>query len=311
MAESTPDAQILHVACAADARYVAHSAAMLHSVLTHRGAHEVQIHYLHPAPLDTNAADRLRALAEPHGGRISFWGIAEEQVAGLPEMTEVTRTMWFRIYLPELLPDVDRVLYLDVDTIALDSIVPLWEVDLADSYVAAVTNVCEPWDPGRPQALGLPDSQPYFNSGVLLMNLEAMRRDACTQAIREYAMTHGHSLVWPDQDTLNVVLGPRHVPLHPRWNCMNSVLHSSAAVDVFGQQLVSEARRSPAIRHFEGPSINKPWHLLCEWGWRASYHEHRRQTPWPDYRLEGVTPRNMAIHVGRRLRGKVARRVTA
>ena len=63
--------------------------------------------------------------------------------------------MWYRIFLPELLPDVDRVLYLDADTIAVDSLAPLWEIDLDDSYLGAVTNVFQANHVHRPAELGL------------------------------------------------------------------------------------------------------------------------------------------------------------
>lgn len=293
---------VLHIACAADQRYLAHSAAMLHSVLAHSPEHSVHVHYLHGPRLSPEAISRLTGMAEHNGDSISFVLVAEETIADLPETSEFTATMWYRIFLPELLPEVDRILYLDIDTIALDSLAPLWGVDVSGHYVAAVSNVRPPWIVGHPERLGLPASQSYFNSGVLLMNLDAMRRDECTSAIRRYAFEHRLQLVWPDQDALNVVLGGRRLHLHPRWNCMNSILQFPGAVEVFGVAEVEQARRSPAIRHFEGPSANKPWHVLCATRDRESYRRHRRETPWPHYLPDGITPRNMLVRTARALR---------
>ena len=295
---------MLHLACAADARYAPHSAAMLHSVLAHRGSHEVRVHYLQGPDFPPDAAQLLAEMIEREGGSVSFLRVSDEWLAGLPTFWHVTETMWSRIYLPELLPDVERVLYLDVDTLAVDSLDALWATDIDGSYLAAVTNVFEPWHLGRPAELGLPGPEAYFNSGVLLFNLEEMRRDGCTAALREYASVHREELLWPDQDALNVVLGGRRVALHPRWNCMNSVLNFPWSAQVFGPGAVEEARRRPGIRHFEGPEENKPWHYLCDHDLRELYREHRAQTPWPSYRLEGVTPRN----VWKRLRGDTPRR---
>ena len=58
--------------------------------------------------------------------------------------------------------------------------------------------------------MGLPDAASYFNSGVLLMNLELMRRDDITDELRGCASGRGRALLWPDQDALNVV--PRGSP---------------------------------------------------------------------------------------------------
>lgn len=291
----------LHVACAAEGRrYIAHSAAMLHSVLAHRGRDDVRIHYLHGPGFPGRAGDRLTEMVERGGGSISFLPVTREQVDGLPAPEPFTSAMWHRIFLPELLPHVDRVLYLDIDTIVVDSLEQLWRTDLAGHYLAAVTNVFMEQHLHRPEALGLAGADHYFNSGVLLMHLAEMRRDDCTSALYDYAVAHGAELEWPDQDTLNVVLGGRRRALHPRWNCMNSVLDFPWSADVFGAEEVADARRAPAIRHFEGPTINKPWHFLCERSMREIYFEHRRQTPWPHCRLEGITPGNV---VKRALRG--------
>jgi lipopolysaccharide biosynthesis glycosyltransferase len=151
-----------------------------------------------------------------------------------------------------------------------------------------VTNVFQHNHVHRPASLGLPGPEVYFNSGVLLMNLAEMRRDDCTDALRRFAIDNAERLEWPDQDALNCVLGHRRVPLHARWNCMNSVLAFPSAEDVFGHTAVEEARARPGIRHFEGPAANKPWHYRFEQPGRELYAAHRRATPWPDWRPEGA-----------------------
>lgn len=294
----------LHVACAADEGYAPHSAAMLHSVVAHGGEGDLRIHYLHGPGFPERSARPIRDMVERGGAAISFWEIADERVAGLPEMDFVTSAMWYRIFLPELLPEVDRVLYLDVDTIVMDSLEPLWELDLAGSYVAAVTNVFYMRSHAqRPVELGIEPAD-YFNSGVVLMNLDLMRRDDSARALSEYAVAHAGELAWPDQDALNVVLGKRRVDLHPRWNCMNSVLLFPWAADVLGAERVEQARARPAIRHFEGPTINKPWHYGCESPMRDVYFEHRHRTPWPRCRIEGRTPRSVLRRVTREVFGR-------
>ncbi len=288
---------MIEVACAAEGAYVPHSAALMQSVLAHAGA--ARIHYLHSPGLPAVTAGRLQEMVERSGGTIAFHRMEPEAVAGFPAEHRFTPAMWYRLFLPELLPGVERVLYLDCDTIVTDYLGELWATDLREHWVGAVTNVFEPWSLHRPAELGLSGPEAYFNSGVLLFNLAAMRRDGRGEALRELARTRGGELLWPDQDALNLVLGERRLALHPRWNCMNSVLAFEAARDVFGGAAVEEARRRPGIRHFEGPGANKPWHLLCDAPGRKAYFEHRRRTPWPRTRPEGVTPLNALRRVAR------------
>jgi lipopolysaccharide biosynthesis glycosyltransferase len=296
----------IDIACATDAEYVPHSAAMVHSALQVHGG-DLRVHFL-PGP-DVTAKQRrlLREMVETRGGSISFLEVRPEQVEGLPSWTYISNTMWYRIFLPELLPEVGRVLYLDVDTIIMDSLEPLWGIDLSGSLVGAVTNVFPRLVPDRAEPFEIERSDPpYFNSGVLLMNLDQMRAAGATDELVAYGSQQRDKKGWPDQDALNHVLGGRRHALHPRWNFMNSFKTYSWSVEVFGADVLAEARRDPAIRHFEGPSINKPWHLLCESEMRDVYREHRRQTPWPRYLPAGLTPANVLRRLSRRQTLKAA-----
>lgn len=294
----------LHLSCAADRAYARHSAAMLHSMLAQRGQLDMRIHYLHGPSFPAVFRRRLAGMVERMGGTIQFLEVLDDRVEGLPTFAEITMAMWYRIYLPELLPGVERVLYLDCDTLAIDSLEPLWATDLDDCLVGAVTNVftLDPAARARPAALGLPGLKAYFNSGVLLLNLEEMRRDGTTAKLREFALAR--RLMYPDQDALNAVMSARRLPLHPRWNFMNSILIYPWAEEAFSAQEIAEARSRPGIRHFEGPSVNKPWRHGCDFELRELYFEHRRGTPWPRVRLERDPGR-------RRLVGRLRRALSA
>jgi lipopolysaccharide biosynthesis glycosyltransferase len=274
---------------------------MLHSLLTCERPDSVVIHYLHGPELAKRTRSELREMVERSGGEAQFWEIPDAWCAGLPTEGFTRTATWYRIFLPELLPDVSRVLYLDADVLVLESVAPLWELDLDSKLVAAVTNVLEPQSIDRPRALEIADDQGYFNAGVMVLNLDEMRREGSSRALYDYGKAHADELAWRDQDALNVVLGSRRVPLHPRWNCMNGMLIFPWSIDMLGAEAVAEATESPAIRHFEGPGPYKPWHYLCDREWRDRYRRHRQATPWPHVRLQGRNPRNM----WRRARGRL------
>lgn len=278
---------------------MAHSAAMLHSLLATHTGHDLHIHYMHGPDFPGEGPERIAAMVEREGGAVSFHEIGDERLTGLPVEGFGRKATWYRVFLPELLPGIDRVLYLDSDAIVLDSVAPLWELDLSGHWVGAVTNVLQHDHLHRPAELGLAGPHVYFNAGVLLMNLDEMRRDSCTDALLAYAVEHAEWLAWQDQDAINVVLGERRLPLAPRWNCMSSFFLFPWAEEPFGAGALAEAKANPAIRHFEGPALGKPWHYLCDRQLAELYAEHRRHTPWPTFRREGVTPANV---VRRRLR---------
>ena len=133
---------------------------MLDSLFLSNPDNEFHVHFLHPPSFHPVDRASLERFVGEHGGRISFWPIADDDVAGLPTMTIIPKAMWYRIFLPDLLPDVDRVLYLDADTLVVDDVTPLFDQPLGHAYVAAVANVLEPEFANRVQTLGLPRRRP-------------------------------------------------------------------------------------------------------------------------------------------------------
>jgi lipopolysaccharide biosynthesis glycosyltransferase len=284
---------MIEVACAADETYAPHAAATFHSVLTVNPRGSVRAHFLHSPGLRRETITRLTEMVSGLGGEIAFHELGDEASDGLPAMGRISEVMWYRLALPELLPHTERLLYLDCDTIALAPLAPLWELDLNGAGVGAVTNVF-PFDlQHRPEELGLA-LRDYFNSGVLLMDLEAWREHGWSERILKLARSQPERLVFPDQDALNIELRDRWLALHPRWNCQNAILYLETADAVLGAVAAAEARAHPAILHFEGPAWAKPWHYLSSHPYRHTYLSHRAQTPWPHVRLEGRTAGNFA-----------------
>jgi lipopolysaccharide biosynthesis glycosyltransferase len=291
----------LHLACAADTGYSPHAAAMLHSALENGGV-PLHVHFLHDSRLARGSLERVRTVVEEGGGQITTHEVPADAVAGLP-FRMLSPATWYRILLADVLAGVSRVLYLDVDTIVTGSLAELRDLDLDESYVAAVTNVFVPWHESHPADLGMPEGVDYFNAGVSLFNLERMRADGCGATLREFGRAHPDACIFFDQDALNLVLARRRVALHPRWNCTLALRHfEPQAVKTFGREARDEALADPAIMHWEGPGPNKPWHILCDPADRRLYRGHARRTPWRWSRPEGITPGNLVRAARRRIR---------
>jgi lipopolysaccharide biosynthesis glycosyltransferase len=299
----------IEIACAVEGEaYVRHCAAMLHSLFESNPGQPIRVHYLHGPDTRNRGRRRLQRMVDELGGEIAFHSIPDSRVQGLPVKGFTGKATWYRVFLPELVADAARILYVDCDLLVVDSLLPLWQIDLEGNLLGAVTNVLQENDRGRGPWLGLPSDESYFNAGVLLLDLTAMRADQTSARVLEHSLTNADRLRegWRDQDALNEVLHDRRLRLHPRWNCMNSVLLFPWASDMFGEDAVRDARRDPAIRHFEGPLWNKPWHMLSDDAARRLYTTHRRATPWPWFVPAGLTPRNLVRYAQRRSRRRAA-----
>jgi len=162
-----------------------------------------------------------------------------------------------RLFLPELLPELDRVLYLDIDLLVQADIGELYDTVLGDNVVAAKRTRLRTWAnlvrPVTRGSLHLPPEKAWlmrrrihgtadlktrtFNAGVLVLNLDMMRKDNFTaenlHLVEQCRLN--------DQDVLNVYCRNRVVELEPAWNTVPS----------------QDAVSSPKIIHWAGPA--KPW----------------------------------------------------
>lgn len=286
-----------HLAVATDAAYLPWCATAVLSVLR-SGTRGLVVHLLHAADVSGSDLGRFGAMVQAEGAQLEPIAVADLDLGPLPAAVSAHggAVSCARLLLPEVLPDVDRLVYLDADTLTRQALDELWEVSLDGAVLGAVRNVVEPGMAARLTALGVADPRRYLNSGVLVMDLAAMRRDGTAAALLRCVHERGDQLLWVDQDALNLVLGHDWHELHPRWNAQNSFWDwSQWAQDVLGHDAVDQARSAPCVLHFEGPWLCKPWHHLCRHPYTATYRQVLAQTPWAGTPLTDRTPATRAI----------------
>jgi lipopolysaccharide biosynthesis glycosyltransferase len=245
---------------------------------------------VHDGTLSDEDCGRLAETATSDRASVRFHSVASDDFSKLPTTPLFGSIVWLRFCLPDLLRDRSRVLYLDSDTLVMSDLHALWDTELDPHPLGAVANVVEPAMRPHVKALGIQYPGGFFNSGVLLMDLDRMRAEQSSAQLLKAAADLRESLIWPDQDALNVVFADRWLPLHPRWNTQNSFWGwRQWAVEVFGEDVLEEAIRQPGIRHFEGPSLSKPWHYLCPYPGRQHHRAVLAETPWAGIPLEDKT----------------------
>lgn len=175
-----------------------------------------------------------------------------------PLTRQYPKEMYYRLLAPHLLPeDVERVLYLDPDTLVINPIRPLWETDLKGCLFAAAAHTGKTELANSVNKLRLGTGGDYYNSGVLLMDLEAGRREIQAPDLFAYVEEHRKELLLPDQDVLNALYGQRVLPLddvlwnYDARNYSNYLLRSGGVCDL------PWVMAHTAILHFCGKE--KPW----------------------------------------------------
>ena len=152
----------ISIAYAPDDNYVNQTVVSMKSALEHNEQVEFIIMY---SKLSAESMQKLGAV----GGSLRLIKMDESQFANLTLSKWVTVQAWFRIKLPDLCKDLDKVLYLDCDTLIRGNLDELFSLDLTDKYLAGVKDV---WGVSKyVKRLGM-KSGVYVNSGMLLFNCD-------------------------------------------------------------------------------------------------------------------------------------------
>lgn len=188
----------------------------------------------------------------------------------LPHHGHFRPETYYRLLAPQLLPNVDKAIYLDSDLIVDSDIAELYDYDIQGFKLGATRDAdtlgqIDGYDatvgPYLRDELGMDDPHDYFQAGVLLMNLAELRRTVTAQEF--LSISTERMWRWLDQDVLNKVVNGEYVRIPMKWNYLMDWQHlrrthivSNAAPDV--REEYDEARRDARIVHFAGPD-NRPW----------------------------------------------------
>lgn len=137
---------------------------------------------------------------------INFIHMDDSLFDGFPlRIKHITKEAYYRYVLPDVLPSLSRVLYLDADLLVLGDITPLWSIDLEGYFVAGShKEYITKQFPGYKESIGLQESDTYVNSGVLLLNLDYIRKRDKVRELFDNTVKLKDIIRIQDQDVINI-----------------------------------------------------------------------------------------------------------
>ncbi|SFP81112.1 Lipopolysaccharide biosynthesis protein, LPS:glycosyltransferase [Mesorhizobium sp. NFR06] len=193
------------------------------------------------AGIEPAAAIQLRRFCEQNGIDCQLVQADGKRISDLPTRGKLlTTAAYARILIPEMLPDCDKAIYMDADTLVVSDLSGLWSADLGDNLVAGVIDGFVEQE--ELDDVGMSRNE-YINSGVLTMNLAAWRRDGIADRIFAKVRQTANSR-YLDQTALNTVVRGRVLFLDREWN-------------FFSERYMQIERRPPKVIHYAGSA--KPW----------------------------------------------------
>lgn len=165
-----------------------------------------------------------------------------------------------KIYLSEILNEIDKVIYMDGDTVVLKDLRDLFDIDVSNVYAAVAKDGIYYRFPKEMKEMGLDKRGYYFNSGVMLHNLAEQRKDNIVEKLVNYVKTNKD--FYGDQDVLNVVMNDKLKLMSYRYNCISTFFEAddlNFLSSYFGEKLPKETfyiYENSTIIHYAG---DKPW----------------------------------------------------
>ena len=228
----------------------------LRSIVKNGGAVRYRVYLLH-SDLDESVRENLSRdfpCMEFH-----FLTVPQGLFDGFPVTDRYPREIYFRLAAPLLLPRyLNRILYLDADTIVINPLRSLYNMDFEGNLYAACSHTREFLTKLNRIRLHSRKAVCYINSGVLLMNLPLLRWTLDLEQMANYVRERKRLLFLPDQDILTALYGDRvKLICSMRYNLSDRVLDRYNANRRLRDRDENWVRRNTVIIHYCGRS--KPW----------------------------------------------------
>lgn len=186
---------------------------------------------------------------------------------------QFSKAIYYRLLIPHLIKD-DFVLYLDSDVVINSCLSDIFEINLKNNVIGAVEDIGY----SNYSVIGMNEESAYFNSGVMLINLNLWRDQNITERAMKLLLDKNNEFKYPDQDALNIILQYKWLRLNPKYNQQASFFYSSnreKGWKSFGD-LFSIAKTNPTIIHYSGG--RKPWHTTSNHPFKSRYWHYYSMT---------------------------------
>lgn len=192
---------------------------------------------------------------------IEYLDIDLSKFSGFKLLDHISLDAYSRFFIPILKPKLNKVIYLDVDVSVLGDIKELYDINLEDYYLGAVSEYCfikQQRILAKRLDIKYSDKKQFFNSGILLINSKKWRENNITQKLFKIQNKYNGVLEWGDQDVLIKQFYEDYLVLDTKFNLLTGqITYKNNDFSKKVGKMVDNAIKNPIIRHFETPG--KPW----------------------------------------------------
>ncbi len=234
---------------------------------------------------------KLKLISEKYKFSISFRTNSEQDESKLCLINNQSHIAAYRkIFISSILPNLDKVLYLDCDIIINDDLSLLWNTDISMVYLAATRD----YFASNRQKQSVHN---YFNTGVMLVNLKKWRIDKISEQIFKNINSEDYDHYFLEQNAINTVISSNYLSLPLKYNQL-SYLFTNDRQLIPKEENLEEAVKSPTIIHFAGSKLNS---YFCMHPKKREYRKYLQLSPWSDFKPTDKTIKKIAAYILKKL----------
>lgn len=237
-----------------DSNYVGPLTVLLKSLMITNPENSFDLYVAHSSLTDEDFI-KIRRATDPVRTRVHSVTVSPGILEHAPVLKRISKETYYRLLMMDYLPkDIDRVLYIDPDTVILRDISPLYNIDFKGKTLAAAGHT-RSWVEGLNRIrFKNPKGVRYFNAGILMVNLEKLRRTVTSDMVFEYIRKNKRWLFLADQDVLNGMLGKDALMVD---ECIYNLDEKTVTFNKDRVKNLKWVEENTVIVHFNG--TYKPW----------------------------------------------------
>lgn len=274
----------LNVVFSSDNNYVAYLKTAIVSLLdNNKSFDDIVIHIL-SNNINQESQSSILDLVNAYDRKAVFYDLSNirERLGNLKVET-ISLSSFSRLFIADILPDnIDKVIYMDCDSLILNSFEELMSLNIDNYLLAGVEDIV---DFSFKTRLNIPDKAKYINAGMFLMNLKKFRNENATARIKQFIHNFKGEIPHHDQGTINALFYEQILILHPKYNCMTPFFYLNSKKlkklynmsEYYSDKELLEATKSPVFVHFTPFFITRPWVKNCEHPLTSEYLNYFRK----------------------------------
>lgn len=252
---------------------------------------ELEVYLLGEKVSEENKSE-LMSIGNKYDREIKVIDISELDIPSSLVSVRWPLSAFTRLFLGDILPkDINRILYLDSDTIIMGSLSEIDNIEFNGNIVMGVKDCIS----GEYRKnIGLDKNSTYINSGVVLFDVAALRKFIVNEKIDNYLNTYKNYINYPDQDIINGMFNGYIGELSPQYNVMTlvtayqyrEILQLRRPTNFYTEKELAVAVKKPLIIHYAtNMKIVRPWFSNTNHPYKSEFKKYLLMSAWKDKKL--------------------------